>query len=60
MSNPDANTVIRAGDLLVVLGEPTKLAHIAHLFLEGQRGGADECYLSQRLEHAPAPEKEMP
>lgn len=59
VSNPDANTIIRVGDLLVVLAEPTKLARIAHLFVEGQKGGADECHLSQRPKHAPAPEKEM-
>jgi CPA2 family monovalent cation:H+ antiporter-2 len=60
VSNPEGNMVIRAGDLLVVLSEPTKLAHFAHLFLDGQKGGADECNLSHRAEHAPAPEKEMP
>jgi monovalent cation:H+ antiporter-2, CPA2 family len=59
VSNPDGNTVIHAGDLLIALSEPSKLARFAQLFLDGQRGGADECYLSQRSDHASAPEKEM-
>ena len=60
VSNPDGNTVIHAGDLLIALSEPSKLARFARLFLDGQRGGADECYLSQRSDHASAPEKEVP
>jgi CPA2 family monovalent cation:H+ antiporter-2 len=60
LSNPDGNTVIHAGDLLVALSQPSKLARFAQLFLDGQRGGADECYLPHRPEHDPAPEKEMP
>jgi CPA2 family monovalent cation:H+ antiporter-2 len=59
VSNPDGNTVVHSGDLLVALSEPSKLAQFAQLFLEGQGGGADECYLSQRPEHDSAPEKEM-
>jgi CPA2 family monovalent cation:H+ antiporter-2 len=60
LSNPDANTIIHSGDLLVALSQPSKLARFAQLFLDGQRGGADECYLSHRAEHDHAPEKEMP
>jgi monovalent cation:H+ antiporter-2, CPA2 family len=60
VSNPDGNTVVHSGDLLVALSEPNKLARFAQLFLEGQRGGADECYLHHGADHAPAPEKEMP
>jgi monovalent cation:H+ antiporter-2, CPA2 family len=59
LSNPDGNTVIHSGDLLVALSEPSKLAGFAQLFLDGQKGGADECYLSHSADHAPAPEKEM-
>jgi K+/H+ antiporter YhaU regulatory subunit KhtT len=59
VSNPDAGTVIHSGDLLVALSQPSKLARFAQLFLDGQRGGADECYLPHRSEHDPAPEKEM-
>jgi CPA2 family monovalent cation:H+ antiporter-2 len=60
VSNPDGNTVIHSGDLLVALSEPNKLARFAQLFLDGQRGGADECYLSHGPEHAPASQKEVP
>ncbi len=60
LSNPDANTVIHAGDLLVALSQPSNLARFAQVFLDGQRGGADECYLPHGAEHDPAPEKEMP
>jgi CPA2 family monovalent cation:H+ antiporter-2 len=60
LSNPDGNTIIYAGDLLVALSQPSKLARFAQLFLDGQRGGADECYLSHRAEHDHASEKEMP
>jgi K+:H+ antiporter len=59
VSNPDGNTVIHAGDLLIALSEPSKLARFAQLFLDGQRGGADECYLPHRSEHDSASEKEM-
>jgi CPA2 family monovalent cation:H+ antiporter-2 len=59
VSNPDGNTVIHAGDLLIALSEPSKLARFARLFLDGQRGGADECYLPHRSEHDSASEKEM-
>jgi CPA2 family monovalent cation:H+ antiporter-2 len=59
VSNPDGNTIICAGDLLVVLSQPSKLAHFAQLFLDGQKGGPDDCYLSKRSEHDPASEKEM-
>jgi K+:H+ antiporter len=59
VSNPDGNTVIHAGDLLIALSEPSKLARFAQLFLDGQRGGADECYLHYGDDHAPASEKEV-
>jgi monovalent cation:H+ antiporter-2, CPA2 family len=59
VSNPDGNTVIHAGDLLVALSEPNKLARFAQLFLDGRRGGADECYLPHGAEHDPASEKGM-
>jgi uncharacterized protein with PhoU and TrkA domain len=60
VSNPDGNTVIHSGDLLIVVSQPSKLAHFAQHFLDGQTGGADECYLSHRAEHDHASEKEMP
>jgi CPA2 family monovalent cation:H+ antiporter-2 len=60
VSNPDGNTVIHSGDLLIVLSQPSKLAHFAQHFLDGQTGGADECYLSHGADDAPAPEKEVP
>lgn len=60
LSNPEGDTVVHSGDLLVALSEPGKLARFAQLLLNGQRGGADECYLSQRSKHDSAPEKEMP
>ncbi len=60
LSNPDANTVIRAGDLLVALSQPSKLAGFAQLFLDGQKGDGNECYLPQRSEHAPESQKERP
>jgi CPA2 family monovalent cation:H+ antiporter-2 len=60
LSNPDGNTVIHSGDLLVALSEPSKLARFAQLFMDGQRGGADECYLSHRAEHDSASEKGVP
>jgi CPA2 family monovalent cation:H+ antiporter-2 len=60
LSNPDGNTIIHSGDLLVALSQPSKLARFAQLFLDGQRGGADECHLSHGADHAPAPEKEVP
>jgi K+:H+ antiporter len=59
LSNPDGNTVIRAGDLLVALSEPSKLARFAQLFLEGQRGGADECYLHHGDDDTSAPQKKV-
>jgi len=59
VSNPEGNTVIHSGDLLVALSEPNKLARFAHLFLDGQRGGAGECHLPHRSEHDPASEKEV-
>jgi len=59
LSNPEANTVIHLGDLLIVLSQPSKLARFAQLFLDGQRGGPDECYLPHGAGDAPAPEKEM-
>jgi CPA2 family monovalent cation:H+ antiporter-2 len=59
VSNPDGSTVIHYGDLLIVLSQPSKLAQFTQLFLDGQRGGADECYLSHGAEHDPAPEKKM-
>ena len=60
ISNPDGNTIIQVEDLLVVLSQPIKLAQFAKVFLDGQRGGADECYLHNGAKHDPAPEKEMP
>jgi CPA2 family monovalent cation:H+ antiporter-2 len=59
VSNPDGNTVIHAGDLLIALSEPSKLVRFARLFLDGQKGGADECYLHHGDDDASAPEKEM-
>ena len=59
LSNPDGNTIIHSGDLLVALSQPSNLARFAQLFLDGQGGGTDECYLSHRAEHDPAPEKKM-
>jgi len=53
LSNPEANTVIHAGDLLVALSEPSKLAHFAQLFLDGKsEGGADACAFSPAAESA--------
>jgi CPA2 family monovalent cation:H+ antiporter-2 len=60
LSNPEAGTVIHPGDLIVALSEPSKLAQFAQLFLDGQRGGADECHLPHHSEHASAPEEEVP
>jgi CPA2 family monovalent cation:H+ antiporter-2 len=60
VSNPDGNTVIHSGDLLVALSQPSQLARFAELLLDGQKGGAGECYLSQRSDHASASEKEVP
>jgi CPA2 family monovalent cation:H+ antiporter-2 len=59
VSNPDGNTVVHSGDLLVALSEPSKLARFAQLFLDGQKGGADECHLHHGDDDASAPEKEV-
>ncbi len=60
LSNPDGNTVLHSGDLLVALSEPSKLARFAQHFLDGQSGGGgDGCSLPPGAESDPAPEKEM-
>lgn len=59
LSNPEANTVIHPGDLLVALSEPNKLARFAQLFLDGQSGGGgDACALPLAAEPDPAPKNE--
>jgi len=61
MSNPEANTVIHSGDLLVALSEPSKLARFAQLFLDGQGGqGGGACALPLAAESDPGPENKRP
>ena len=59
VSTPDGNTVIHSGDLLVGLSETNTLARFAQLFQDGQRGGADECYLYHGDDDSSAPQKKV-
>jgi len=61
LSNPDANTIVHSGDLLVALSQPSKLARFAQLFLDGQGGGrADACALPLAADPDPPFEKKGP
>ena len=43
LSNPDANTVLQAGDLLIILGTPSKLANVCPLLMGPETDSGAKC-----------------
>jgi CPA2 family monovalent cation:H+ antiporter-2 len=43
LSNPDADTVLQAGDLLIILGTPVKLANISPLLMSRESDTGAKC-----------------
>ncbi len=53
ITNPSADTLIQAGDRIVVLAEPPKISEACRLFRNPVEGHDDACYFPDHPEHDP-------
>ena len=60
LSNPDADSVILAKDLVVVLSPPVNLADHCNLFFNPKSEKPDECHLSNRYQHDSESQAHLP